>query len=48
MNTVAMFLAQNGIIPSHTWHHDPKKYNFDGYTVAMFLAERNVVPSKEW
>ena len=43
--TVAMDLANNGIIPPKQWHHKPEITTNDGWTVAMELAFNKIIPS---
>lgn len=37
-NTVAMLLAQGGIIPPDEWKHTPQLVNKHGLTVAKLIA----------
>lgn len=43
-----MILAENGIIPSKEWYHDPSLKISYTFTVAAFLANNNILPPKEW
>lgn len=36
--TVAMYLADHGILPPSQWEHDPLLGDSKGFTVAMYLA----------
>ena len=43
-----MYLADNKIIPTREWHHEPSlQYRFNR-TVSMLLAEKGIIPPKEW
>ena len=46
--TVAMWLAQNGIIPSNEWLHKSDMQNCKGNTVAMMLGKNKINIPKEW
>lgn len=46
--TVAMLLAERGIIPPEEWEHDADIVNDEGATVAMYLASYGIIPSKKW
>ena len=48
MNTRAMFLAKNGIVPPPEWQHDPTLTDNYSFTVAMFLAANGIIPPNEW
>ena len=37
--TVAMLLAERGLMPPNLWLHDPMLTDNQGYTVAMLIAD---------
>ena len=42
-----MYLADNKIIPTKEWYHEPSlQYRFNR-TVSMLLAENGIIPLKE-
>ena len=46
--TVAMILAEKGIIPPKEWYHNPLLKNKYGKTVASILINKGILPPKEW
>ena len=40
--TVAMIMANTGIIPPHAWKHDADLRDKNKYTVAMLLANNKI------
>ena len=43
-----MKLAENGIIPTKEWYHDPTLTDKFGNTVAIYLAFKGIIPPQEW
>ena len=46
--TIAMILAEKGIIPPKEWLHDPLLKNKYNKTVALILINKHILPPKEW
>ena len=47
--TVAMLLANNGVIPNKLWAHDKYlKDKINHQTVGVLLAKNATVPTEEW
>ena len=43
-----MKLADNGVMPSKEWHHDPLLKDIYDNTVASILINKNILPPIEW
>jgi len=37
-----MYLAFRKIVPPHEYYHNPKLYNYNGYTVAILLLKNKL------